>query len=271
MTAPRAILLFGLFDPTGRIDIPADNVTCAANGVHGLSIATGFALADSTGVHAVEPTSAELMDDQARYLLEDVPIKAIKAGSVTCPECVSVIASVAADYSDAPLVVQLGPQEGPNAAEHDLDVQGGDDTYVSAVLEMLVPQATVVVMPAHATDRWLNEEVLHPFDPSDGPSALLSLGATWVLVTGHSQRPGSLVHLLLGPEGETVALPCQAPPERVQDLSGLTATALACALAHDHGVHEAARLACAYAERAAQTSFQAGMGQKLAGTPWPSP
>ena len=267
-STPRAILLFGLFDPTGRIDIPADNVTCAANGAHGLAIATGFALADSTGLHAVERISAEVIDDQARYLLEDIPINAIKAGNQVCPECVSVIASVAADYNEAPLVVQLGPQEGPPVEpSHDLDAEG-PETCVSAVLEMLVPQAAVVVMPASAIGRWLNEEVLHPFDPNDGPAALLSLGANWVLFTGHSQRPGSLVNLLLGPEGETIALPCQAPPQRVQDLSGLTATALACALANGQSVPEAARTACAFAERAGQGSFQAGMGQKLAGNPW---
>ena len=265
-STPPSALIFGLFDPTGRIDIPADNVTCAAHHTHGLAVPTGAALADSTGVHHIERFSADQVDEQARYLLEDVPIQVIKAGVVICPEVASVIASVAADYSDAPLVVHLGPSEDPNP-HPDHDGQEADPG-VGAVLELLLPQATIVVMPAAASARWLNEEVLHNFDPADGPSALLALGTTWALITGFSQRPGSLVNLLLGPEGLTVALPAQSLPERVQDLSGLTATALACQLANGIAVPDAARAACQYAEQAALQAFQAGMGQKLANRSW---
>jgi hydroxymethylpyrimidine/phosphomethylpyrimidine kinase len=251
-----------LFDPTGRIDIPADNVTCSAHHTHGLSVPTGVALADSTGVHGIERFTADQVDDQTRYLVEDIPIQAIKVGTVVCPEVASVIASVAADYSDAPLVLHLGPMEDPNPEP---DHEGREsDPYIGAVLELLLPQTTMVVMPAAASSRWLNDEVLHNFDPADGPAALLSLGATWALVTGFTQRPGSLINLLLGPEGQTIALPCQPVPARVQDLSGLTATALACNLAHGQTVPDAARAACQYAEQAAKHAFQAGMGKKLA-------
>lgn len=230
-----------------------------------------MALADSAGVHSIERPNAEFVDEQSRCLLEDVPIKAIKVGTVTCPETASVIASIAADYSDAPLVLQLGPMEDPNTEpDHDLEVDDSDPS-VGVVLELLVPQATVVVMPASATSRWLNDEVLHNFDPADGPGALLTLGAGWALITGYSQRPGSLVNLLLGPEGETVSLPCEPAPERIQDLSGLTATALACGLAQGLDVTEAAKRACVYAQEAAQRAFQAGMGQKLAGRAWLTP
>lgn len=225
-----------------------------------------MAISDTAGIHSLERGNAEQIDDQARCLLEDMPVAAIKVGTVTCPEISSVIASIGADYSDAPLVLQLGPQENPAGAA-DQDLEGGEVApSVGATLELLVPQASVVVMPASAMTRWLNDEVLNNFNPADGPSALLTLGATWALVTCFAQRPGSLVNLLLGPEGETIALPCQgaATLQRVQDLSGLTATALACGLAQGMTVIDSAKLACEYAERAAAAAFQAGMGQKLA-------
>lgn len=260
--------MFGLFDPTGRIDIPADSVTCAAHGIHALSVPTGFTVSDTAGIHALERGNAEQIDDQARCLLEDMPIRAVKVGTVICPETASVIAGVAADYSDAPLVLQLGPPENPDG-EPDQDLDGSEVApSVGATLELLVPQATVVVMPASAMHRWLNEEVLNNFNPADGPTALLTLGATWALVTNYAQRPGSLVNLLLGPEGETIAFAC-APGanrahERVQDLSGLTATALSCGLAQGMTVVDSAKLACDYADQAANRAFQAGMGYKLA-------
>ncbi|MCD8505269.1 MAG: hydroxymethylpyrimidine/phosphomethylpyrimidine kinase [Burkholderiaceae bacterium] len=267
VATPPTVLVFGLFDPTGRTDIPADSITCAAHGTHALCVPTGMAVSDTAGIHALDRGNAEQVDEQARCLLEDMPVAALKVGTVMCPEVSSVIASVAADYSDAPLVLQLGPQENPGDVP-DQDMEGGEVApSVGATLELLVPQASVVVMPASAMSRWLNDEVLNNFNPADGPSALLALGATWALVTGFAQRPGSLVNLLLGPEGETIALPCEPGsnlPQRIQDLSGLTATALACGLAQGMTVIDSAKLACDYAELAARRAFQAGMGQKLA-------
>lgn len=259
--------MFGLFDPAGRTDIPADSITCAAHGAHALSVPTAMTVSDTAGIAVLERGNADQIDEQSRCLLEDIPVAAIKVGTVMCPEIASVIASVAADYSDAPLVLQLGPQENPSDTP-DQDMEGGEvEPSVGATLELLVPQASVVVMPASAMSRWLNDEVLNNFNPADGPSALLALGATWALVTGFVQRPGSLVNLLLGPEGETISLPCQPSSNlapRIQDLSGLTATALACGLAQGMTVIDSAKLACDYAQEAASRAFQAGMGQKLA-------
>ena len=262
------MLVFGLFDPTGRIDVPADSVSCAALATHALCVPTGMAVSDTAGIHALERGNAEQIDEQARCLLEDMPVAAIKVGSVTCPEIAGVIASVAADYSDAPLVLQLGPLENPQGVP-DQDMDGSEvEPSVGATLELLVPQATVVVMPASATGRWLNDEVLNNFSASDGPAVLLALGATWALIMGYAQRPGSLVNLLLGPEGETIAFPylpgSGSAGQRVQDVSGLAATALACCLAQGMTVVDSAKLACDYAHESANRAFQAGMGQKLA-------
>lgn len=261
------MLVFGVFDPTGRTDIPADSVTCAAFGSHALCVPTALAVSDTAGIHGLDRGNPEQIDEQARYLLEDMPVAAFKVGTVICPESASVIASVAADYSDAPLVLQLGPPES-SADETDEDMEGNEVApSVGATLELLVPQAHVVVMPATAMGRWLNDDVLNNFQPADGPAALLTLGASWALVTGFTQRPSSLVNLLLGPEGETIALPytpIAMAGQRLQDLSGLTATALACCLAQGMTVIDSAKLACDYAQMAASRAFQAGMGQKLA-------
>lgn len=256
--------MFGLFDPTGKQDIPADSVTCASQRTHALSVPTGMLVADSTGAFALERTNADMLDEQARSLLEDMPIGAIKVGSVPGPEAASAIASIAADYSDAPLVLHLPPADGLTQSEdNELDVDHVDPN-VACVLELLVPLATAVVLPASASRRWLNEEVLHELDTAQGGEALHLLGATWCLTTGFAQRPGSLIHLLQGPEGQTVSLPCAPLPQRVQDISGLISTALACALAAGLAMPDAVRLAIDYADQATGHAFQAGMGQQLA-------
>ncbi len=263
-STPPAVLGFGLLDPTGRIDIPADSVTAAAFATHALSVPCATAVTDSAGLQGLERANPDFIDEQARYLLEDMPIAALKVGMLSCPETAGVIAGVAADYSEAPLVLQLGPQENLNTSDED-EYEGVDgEPCVGAILELLVPQATIAVLPATAMARWLNDDVLRNYKPSDGASALLTLGASWALVTGHEQRPGSRVNLLLGPEGQTIALPCQPTPARVQELSSLTAMAIACNLAHGRDLIDAVKSALTYAGQAAQAAFQAGMGHKLA-------
>lgn len=248
--------------------MPADNVTCAFHGVHGLSVLTGVMIADSMGAIGLERISDEQFDDQARCLLEDMPIKSIKVGHVPSPDIAAAIAGIAADYGDAPMVLQLPPAEFLSInddSELDLD---SVDPCVGSVLELLVPQARVVVMPFSATGRWLNDEVLDHFEGLDRANSLRSLGADWVLTTGFVQRPGSLVHLLQGPDGLTVSLPCEPSIDRVQDISDLVATALACELALGAEVTDAAKRACLYAHQAAASAFQAGMGRKIANR-WP--
>lgn len=253
-------LLFGIFDPTGCHDIPGDNVTCAAHAVHGLSVLTGTAHADSTGIFGIDPPSIEHLDEQARCVLEDMPIHAIKIGAIPSPEIASAIAEIVADYSDVPLVLHLPALLGPHPEQDEEEF----DPVVGAVLELLLPQATVAVMPAGVLGRWINDDVLQHLEGTSGPPAILKLGVDWVLVTAYRQRPGSLVNLLLGPDGQTLAWPLPALPERTQDISGLVATALAARLAKGETLQEAARLACEYATQAAHQAFQPGMGLRLA-------
>jgi hydroxymethylpyrimidine/phosphomethylpyrimidine kinase len=260
VTTPSVTLLFGLFDPSGQQDLPADTITCAVNSSHGLSVLTGVAVADSTGLFHVDAASAESVDEQARSLLEDMPIHAIKVGHVPSPEIASMIAGIAADYSHAPLVLHLPAAQVPsNSDDEDQD----SEPSVGAVLELLLPQTQVVVMGANALERWLNDDVLLHLEGNSGPQAILTLGANWVLVTAFAQRPGQLINLLLGPEGETIAWPWQPIGARVQDLNGLIATALANYLAAGLSVADAAKQACAYASSIAPSAFQAGMGQRL--------
>lgn len=255
-------LIFGPFDPTGSDGLPADAITCAALGGHALSTLTALTIQDSAKSESVYPCAAEQIDDQARCVLEDMPVQAIKVGAIASIEAVSAVAQIAADYSNVPLVLHLGPQEVDTE-----DSSGEDDQVedlVGATLELLVPQAYVVVLEARRLSQWITEDVLEAAGQTAGPQALQTIGADWVLLLGSQQRPGHTVNVLVGPENETVSLPWVAPPDRVRDSGGIVATALAALLAKGLTVPEAAALACAHAELTLAQSFQPGMGQRIA-------
>ena len=83
----------------------ADLLTLASLGCHPLSVLTALTVQDTAGVEAVLPIDSGWIADQARALLEDIPIAAFKLGMLGSVEAIAVIAEIISDYPDIPLVL----------------------------------------------------------------------------------------------------------------------------------------------------------------------
>src|SRR5690606_2605016 len=85
--------------------------------------------------------------EQARAILEDVPVQLIKVGFVGSPENLSVVAECASDYAELPLVAYMP----------DLSWWEDDriEAYLDAFRELLLPQTTVLVGNHSTLRRWL--------------------------------------------------------------------------------------------------------------------
>jgi len=85
--------------------------------------------------------------EQARTILEDVAVLAIKVGFVGTPENVSAIAGIATDYADVPVIAYM-----PNLSWWD---ENDIDAYLDAFRELMLPQAAVLVGNHSTLWRWL--------------------------------------------------------------------------------------------------------------------
>ena len=70
-----------------------------------LSVLTAITVQDTTGVEGVLPIDSGWVADQARALLEDMPVAAFKIGLLGSVEVIAAIAEVVSDYPDIPLVL----------------------------------------------------------------------------------------------------------------------------------------------------------------------
>src|SRR5690242_18689203 len=104
-STPPIVLTFAASDPTGGAGIQADLLTLASMGCHPLSVVTALTVQDTAGVDSVLAIDADWIADQARTLLEDMPVAAFKLGMLGSVEAISVIAEIVADYPDVPLVL----------------------------------------------------------------------------------------------------------------------------------------------------------------------
>lgn len=257
---PPLILIFGPVDPSGADGLPADAVTSARLGCHGLAAATALTVQDTAGIEDIHPISAELLDDQARCLLEDMPVQAIKVGGLYSAETASVVAQIAADYSQVPLVLHLG-HRGLVAS----DVASEDDAedLLAATLELVLPQTDLVVVEHLRLAQWHADGEINIGDAPSPMHALAAGGAQWVLVLGSPVRPGHHANVLLGPGGQTVTWPWQAPPDRNADTGGVAAAAATALLAQGLEMPKAVEQALLHADETLAKAFLAGMGRRI--------
>ncbi len=173
------ILSFGAADPIGATGIQADLATFAAMGCQGVCVITSLMISDTTGVEDVQAVEPDILAEQARAVLEDMPIAAFKIGAVGSTENVAVIAEIMADYPDIPLILDPFYSAMPD--------QGfSNPETVLAIEELLVPQSTLFLLSANEIIRLA--EILRENNVDNtlekNIADLLKLGCAYLFITG---------------------------------------------------------------------------------------
>ena len=97
---PPVVLTFAASDPTGGAGIQADILTLTSMGCHALSVITAITVQDTVGVEDYFPLDAEWIADQARCVLEDMPVAAFKIGMLGSIEAIAAIAAIVSTIAD---------------------------------------------------------------------------------------------------------------------------------------------------------------------------
>lgn len=250
-----AVLTFAASDPTSGAGLQADLLALASMGCYPLSVVTALTVQDTAGVESVLPIDPDWVADQARCLLEDMPIAAFKMGMLGSTEIVTVVAEVVSDYPDVPLVLD------PVLASGRGDEFASDD-MVSAIRELLVPQSTVVT-PNIAELRRLAGDDEGDASLAECAQRLLDMGCEYVLVTGTHDSTADVVNTLYQ-RGSTVRSDTWPRLPGSYHGSGCTlAAALAANLARGLDIGDAVFEAQDYTWHALEKAFRPGMGQYL--------
>lgn len=253
---PPSVLCFATTDPTGGGGLQADVLTIASMGCHPLAVVCAVAVRDTRGVEDVVALDPDTVADQARAVLEDVPVRAFKLGMGGSVENLAAIAEVLSDYPEVPLIVEASVfQRGQDDSEA--------EAYVEALLELAVPQATVLVAGRHDIARL--DDCRGVDDRSGGTgdeqvSRLLGLGVDYVLVTGAAEPGAKVVNVLFGAQGRVRTDTWERLPGRFLGARATLSSALAAALAHGMDVREAVREAQEFTCQALTGAYRPGMG-----------
>lgn len=250
------VLTFGVSDPVGALGVQADLAAFAAHGCHGLSVVTGLLIADSARVENMQEVDADLVMDQARVLLEDMPVAGFKVGALANIEQASAIAEIVSDYTDVPLILDPFLSALPDSGLLDEDM-------VMAIRQILVPQATMLMVSqvelARMAETWreggsgdmLLEDV----------AELTGSGCAYVLVTGTRGSGGACSNTLFDADGVVASIEWQLLPGPFVGAGSTLSAALTALMARGLEAGEALRRAQEYTTGALANAQRFGMGK----------
>lgn len=250
------ILTFGAADPIGAIGIQADLASFAAMGCHGLSVITSLLIADTARIEDVQVIDADWVADQARVVLEDMPVAAFKVGALGSIENVSVIAEIVSDYPDVPLILDPFLTAMPDQGQDSEDM-------LLAIRELLVPQTTLLVASAVELAR-LAETWREPSTEDTlalDAMRIIDMGCEYLFVTGTPGDVHDVANTLFDESGILRRDTWQRLPGSFSGAGSTLSATIAAMLANGVDAPEAVFEAQEFTHAALANAHRLGMGK----------
>lgn len=255
---PPNVLSFAASDPSGGAGIQADILTLASIGCHPLSVITAVTIQDTVGIENIMALDSEWITDQARIVLEDMPVDAFKIGLLGSVETVVAIAEIIADYPDIPVVLDpvLASGRGDPLA---------NEQIITAIRDLLIPQTTIITPNSLEARRLIleNEDELEIIDLKQSADRLLQIGCEYALITGTHENTGKVINTLYDTNGVIRSDEWQRLPGSYHGSGCTLSSAIAASLAHGLPIAESVYEAQDYTWHALKSGFRPGMGQYL--------
>ncbi len=245
------VMSFSGNDPTGGAGIQADIEAVTSMGARLAPIITALTVQDTQNVKYFSATNAKLLSEQARIILEDMPIAAFKIGMVGSIENINVIHTILHDYPDTPVIIDpiISAGGGMSLASKEMALSYSD---------LLFP-LTNLVTPNSNEARLLAPEA----DSLDScAQELMDDGCEYVLLTGTHENTDDVINSLYH-QHKKINSSCWKRLPYSYHGSGCTLTAaIAGLVACGYSIPDAVTIAQEYSWQALRHGYQLGMGQQ---------
>jgi hydroxymethylpyrimidine/phosphomethylpyrimidine kinase len=268
---PPIILTIAGFDPSSGAGVTADIKTIAAHACYGVACITALTVQSTSGVRRVEVLDPALVSETLEELAGDVEIAAVHIGMLGSAKVVRAVADFLSGAPARPGTGRSGPQNGrprlPNIVlDPILKSSSGAELLDTAgtrlLVERLIPLADVVTPNIDEAAVITGIEVNDLNEMKAAAAKLHEMGASAMVITGgHLEKAIDLLSFKTkrGVEQEIF----KAERQRSNSTHGTGcafATAMACHLALNRGLAEAALLAKTYVTAAITYGHPVGRG-----------
>lgn len=258
---PARVLIIAGSDSGGGAGLQADLKAVTMLGGFAATAVTAITVQNTLGVHGVHPLPLDLIEAQARAVLDDIGADAIKTGMLGSVEVVERVAAIL-DTSAAPAVV-----------DPVMVAKGGHpllaEAAVTAVRDLMIPRAALLTPNAPEAEALTGLEVRDLDGQRRAGEALLALGARAVLMKGGHVPGDTVLDLLLAPTGETVLEGPRVETRHTHGTGCTLASACAAGLARGLSLEQAVAEAWAYVAEAIRRAPGLGGGHGPLDHGWP--
>lgn len=256
---PPIILTIAGFDPSSGAGVTADIKTIAAHGCYGVACITAMTVQSTRGVRRVEAVDPAMLSESLEELAVDVDIAAVHVGMLGTGKVVKVVADFLAGRAgkDRLSSIVLDPILKSSSGADLLDSAG-----MKLMIERLLPLADVVTPNVDEAAALTGIPVKDMEGMKSAAAKLHEMGSAAVVITGgHLDKAIDLLSFRTkrGIEQEIF----KAERQRSNSTHGTGcafSTAMACHLAMDRGLAEAALLAKTYVTAAISYGHPLGRG-----------
>jgi len=244
-------------DPSGGAGIQADLKTFHQFGVYGEAVITLITVQNTKHVSRVVPQPGELIAEQLRAVIEDIPPLAAKSGALGSVEAVETLADLARQFR-FPLVV-----DPVMVSKHGHRLLSENAEW--ALKHKLLAHAFLATPNIPEAEALAEMQIYSEADMKRAGERILEYGCKAVLVKG-GHLPGEPVDVLCWPGTRSSGTNSRYPGNRVSTAhthgTGCTySAAITAGLALGKALQEAILLARQYLQRAIETAPGLGHGQ----------
>jgi len=251
-TSTPVVMSFAGTDPSGGAGLQADIETLISMGCHAASVVTAVTVQDTQQLFRYQAMSPTLLIEQARTVLEDIPVSAFKIGMIGSAENAEAIQSILLDYPDVPVVLDPLISAGGGG-------ELANDELIDAMVNLLFPLTTVLTP---------NSEEARAFAPeADTLDAcaqeLLELGSEFILITGSHENTPHVINNLYSESRLLESYTWDRLPGTFHGTGCTLAAAIAGLLAQDLPMTSAILEAQEFTWETLNNSYRIGMGQNI--------
>jgi hydroxymethylpyrimidine/phosphomethylpyrimidine kinase len=247
---PVALTIAGS-DPSGGAGVQADLKTFHQFGVYGEAVITLITVQNTRGVQRVECLAPDLVADQIRAVITDIPPAAAKTGALGNRAIIRAVAELARDFS-FPLVV-----DPVVVSKHGEPLLAADG--IEALRTLLLPNVFLLTPNLEETSMLTGAEVHDVAGMRQAAQKLAAMGPQAVLVKG-GHLGGDPTDILFH-RGEWTEFTAPRIETRHTHGTGCTlSAAITASLASGHDLEEAIRRAKRYITEAIRNNPGLGSG-----------
>ncbi len=250
---PPVVLVFAGSDPTGGAGAQAAIESIVSAGCHPVTVITAITVQDTQDVHGYAPLDHEIIIEQARTVLEDIPVSAIHIGMIGSAEAAEAIHSILIDYPDIPVVLDPILFSGGGSPL-------ADDEIAEIMIGMILPIATIIT--PNSNEAYTLSPGADSLDAC--ANSMLDYGCEHVLITGTHSSTANVVNSLYSADTANVMkFEWDRLPNTYHGSGCTLAASIAAYIALDEPIEVAVKKAQKYTWNSLKHGTRMGMGQYI--------